>query len=526
MHRFRLACFILFVASSILLADEPTTQPGDDKLPPVLRGLRGTTAPARESEDSDKPTKPDKPVTTEHEITIDGKPLKYRATTGLMPLKDDAGKPRAKVFYVYYEKAGEKEEVAARPVTFVFNGGPGSASIWLHLGTAGPKRVQISDDGTPPAPPYKLQDNPYSWLSFTDLVFIDPVGTGFSRPSDAERAREFYGVQGDISSVADFIRLFCTNYGRWPSPKFLAGESYGTTRAAGLSEYLHDRFGTEMNGIVLISTVLNFQTINPSAGNDLPFPLFLPGYTACAWYHKKLSPELQANLKAAVDAAQTWAMTDYAAALAKGTSLDDASRQRVVDKLVEFTGLPREYVNRSNLKVGPSRFEKALLADQRKVIGRMDGRITGFDADPLNDTPDFDPSMSGYMGLFTATFNDYVRNELKYEDDAVYEVLSSRVSPWDFGPAGSGYLNVATTLREAMTKSPSLKVLVASGYFDLATPFAAADYTIDQMPLSKELRSNITQTYYEGGHMMYLARPALVQLHADLKSFYESAVRK
>jgi len=526
MHANPLVSIILLIGSSTLLAQQPATQPGSEKLPPELRGLGETTKPAKESDDSDKPGKLAKPVTTDHEITINGQPLKYRVTAGLMPLKDDSGKQRAKVFYTYYEKAGEKSEITARPVTFVFNGGPGSASVWLHLGTAGPKRVAISDEGKPPAPPYQLEDNPYTWLSFTDLVFIDPVGTGFSRPTDNERGREFYGVQGDVSSVADFIRLFSTTYNRWPSPKFLAGESYGTTRAAALSEYLHDRFGTEMNGIVLISTVLNFQTINPSAGNDLPYPLFLPTYTASAWYHKKLPPQLQADLKQAVAAAKAWAMTDYSAALAKGTSLAPESRQQIVDKLVEFTGLPREYVNRSHLKIGPSRFEKALLADQRQVIGRMDGRITGFDADPLNDSPEFDPSLSGYMGLFTATFNDYVRNELKYEDDAVYEVLSSRVSPWDFGPAGSGYLNVATTLREAMTKSPSLKVLVASGYYDLATPFAAADYTIDQMPLSKELRSNITQTYYEGGHMMYLAKPALMQLHADLEKFYESAAGK
>ena len=305
--------------------------------------------------------------------------LKYRSTAGQIPLTDDNGKIRARIFFVYYQQTGttaaSEPSEETRPVTFVFNGGPGAASVWLHLGTAGPKKVHLPEDGSPPEPPYRLEDNPFTWLSFSDLVFIDPVGTGFSRPNEPERAREFYGVQGDIASVADFIRLFCTKYERWPSPKFLAGESYGTTCAAGLSEFLHDRYGVDLNGIVLISTVLNFQTLSPSPGNDLPYALYLPSYATSAWYHKKLSPRLQQMSVDKVAAeVEAWSMSEYSSALAKGTSIDDAAREATVQKLVEYSGLPIEYVRKSNLKISPARFEKALLADQRKVIGRMDTR--------------------------------------------------------------------------------------------------------------------------------------------------------
>jgi len=488
---------------------------------------------ARAEKPATEPTT--QPGITEHEITLDGQVVHYRATAGTLPIKDDAGKERARIFYIAYEKtdsattapatAASTEPIAdpARPVTFIFNGGPGSASVWLHMGTAGPRRVKVADGGFPPSAPYALTDNAQSWLDLTDLVFIDPVGTGYSRATDPDKAKEFYGVEGDISSVADFIRLYCTNNQRWLSPKFLAGESYGTTRAAGLSEYLHDRFGIDLNGIVLISTVLNFQTLRSDPGNDTPYPLYIPTYTAVAHYHNKLAPELQADMKKAVAEAQTWAMTEYTQALAKGNSLDDAAREEVVAKLVAYTGLPREYVEHSNLRIDPFRFEKELLADQRKIIGRMDGRITADDADPLSDAPAFDPAVDGFVGVFTNTFNDYIRRELKYETDETYEVLSPRVQGWNFGVSDS-YLNVAPTLQHAITETPALKVLVCCGYYDLATPFAAADYTVDSMPLSKQLRTNVREAYFEGGHMLYLNPAALEQLKGTLRDFYRSAL--
>jgi carboxypeptidase C (cathepsin A) len=501
--RFALLCALLACACAAvpLRAGEPTTQPG----------------------------------ITEHEITLDGQVLHYRATAGQLPISDEAGKEQAKIFYISYEKissattapttSAATEPVAdpSRPVTFVFNGGPGSASVWLHMGAAGPRRVKVEDGGFPPSPPYSLTDNAQSWLDLTDLVFIDPVGTGYSRATDPDKAKDFYSLHGDIESVADFIRLYCTKNQRWLSPKFLAGESYGTTRAAGLSEYLHDRYGVDLNGIVLISTVLNFQTLRFDPGNDTPYPLYIPTYTAVAHYHKKLAPDLQADLKKAVAQSQAWAMTDYAAALAKGSSLDEADRERVVRKLVAFTGLPKEYVERSNLRIAPERFEKSLLVDQRKIIGRMDGRVTADDADPLNDVTNFDPSMDGFVGVFTNTFNDYIQRELDFKTDETYEVLSPRVKGWDFG-VNDSYLNVATTLQQAITESPSLKVLVCCGYYDLATPFTAANYTVNSMALSRALRGNVREAYFEGGHMLYLNPSALEQLKGALRGFYRDAV--
>ncbi len=460
-------------------------------------------------------------MVTEHTVKGVGGEIEYKTTAGFIELKTNDEKLRAKIFYMAYETRGDEESGRGeRPITFVFNGGPGAASVWLHLGTAGPKRVALPENGFPPAPPYRLEENPYTWLDFTDLVFIDPVGTGYSR-AEPDHVKEFYNVDGDISSVAEVIRLYLTKYNRWESPKFVAGESYGTTRAAGLSGHLHERYGIDLNGVILISTVLNFQTLSFPPGNDTPYPLWLPSYTAIAWYHKKLAPDLQKDLKATVAEAQKWAIDEYMPALLKGSSLSDADRTKEEQQLARFTGLPLEYVRRAKLKVSPGRFEKELLASDEKIIGRMDARMTGHDEDPLNDTPAFDPGLSGFVGIFSTNFNDYVRRELKFESDLMYEFLSPEVGPWDFGR--NGYLNVATTLQSAITQVPSMKVLICSGYFDLATPFSAADYTVNQMPLG-DLRKNIEQRYYEGGHMLYLNHPALVQLHGDLSDFYKGAV--
>jgi carboxypeptidase C (cathepsin A) len=388
--------------------------------------------------------------------------------------------------------------------------------------------VVLPDDGAPPSPPYKLADNPQTWLSFTDMVFIDPIGTGYSRPEgDPQRAREFYSVRGDLDSVSDFIRIYLTSYQRWLSPKFLAGESYGTFRAAGLSEQLHDRYGIDLSGITLISTVMNLQLLDFSPANDTTYALYLPSYAVIAQYHKKLAPALQSkDRKALADEVEKWAMGEYTQALLAGTSLDDGTFNRVAQQLARYTGLSVDYVKRSRLRISAGRFEKELLADQMRLIGRMDGRFTGHNSDPVNDTPEYDPTLTGYVGLFSSTFNDYVRRELKYENDQTYEFLSPRVGPWDFSPAGpgsGGYVDVSTTLRKAIVKMPRLRVMIASGYYDLATPFAVADYSVNQMPLSKDLRANVTQKYYDGGHMLYLNRPALEQLKNDLREFYSQA---
>ncbi len=474
---------------------------------------------------------------TEGQVTVDGQVLDYRATAANMPMKDEEGKLKATVFFTAYErlksatKGEEKAERMAadpycRPITFVFNGGPGAASVWLHLGTAGPRRIALKENGEAPGPPYRLIDNPYTWLDVTDLVFIDPVGTGYSRPAEGQKGSEFYGVQEDIQWVADFIRLYITKYERWASPMFLAGESYGTTRAAGLSEYLLDRYGIALNGIIFISTVLDFQTLQAGNSNDLPYPLYLPTYTATAWHHGKLAPDLQADLQKTLTQVEQWAINTYLVALTKGDALAADQRKQVLRMLARFTALPVTVIEKCNLRVPPSVFQKHLLADKRQVVGRFDSRIVGFDPEPMRPWSSYDPSLSQYLPVYSATFNDYARRTLKYESVLPYEVLSDKVRPWNFGEGGQGYLSVADNLRSAMVKNPSLKALFASGYFDLATPYFAADFTINRLDLGADLRANIRHTYYQGGHMLYHPTAELAAFKVDLAEFIHAALPK
>ncbi|HZZ41656.1 MAG TPA: hypothetical protein VFE58_01855 [Tepidisphaeraceae bacterium] len=473
-------------------------------------------------------TKPDPAaVTTDHQITIAGKPIHYKATAGTITLKSDDGKPRATMFFVSYSKSDPTPDPSARPITYIFNGGPGAASVWLHLGAVGPRRISLNPDGSPPAPPYHLVDNDQTWLDLTDLVFIDPVGTGFSRPAEGVKADQFFGVDPDIATVAEFIRLYTTKYERWSSPKFLAGESYGTTRAAGLSEYLLDHTGIALNGILFISTVLDFSTLHIDDNNTLPYALNLPTYTAAAWYHKRLSANLQSHdLQTLVRDAQHWSLSVYLPALLQGDKLPNDTRKQIISQLSQYTSLSPALIEQQNFRIGPSFFEKHLLADQRQIIGRFDSRLTGYSTDTEEPWPEYDPSLSLYYPLYTSTFNDYIRRELKYESDLTYEVLSPRVGPWNFGQEGGGYLNVATRLRSALAKNPHMKLLFAAGFYDLATPFATVDYTIDHLNLSPELRKNITQTYYPAGHMLYHPHASLIKLKSDLAPFFQSATTR
>lgn len=493
-----------------------------------LPATEATSAPATAPEHRDRQggqegKKENEPVVTEHEVTVGGKVLRYKATAGTLTLKDDAGKPRASVFFVAYDKMGEGVDPATRPITYVFNGGPGAASVWLHLGAVGPRRIDLLPDGLVGPPPYRLVDNEQTWLDLTDLVFIDPVGTGYSRPAEGQKADQFFGVEQDIAAVAEFIRLYTTKYQRWASPKFLAGESYGTTRAAGLSEYLIDHTGIALNGILFVSTVLDFATIRIDDNNAMAFPLQLPTYAAVAWYHHKLPQDRNKKLEDLVREVQHWALTDYMTALAKGDRLGAEERKRVVDRLVEYTGLSPALIEQANLRISPGFFQKHLLADERKIVGRFDARVTGFATATERPWPEYDPSLSQYYPVYSSTFNDYVRRELKYESDLTYEVLSSRVGPWDFGQDGGGYLTVAGRLRTAMAKNPFMKLMFAAGYFDLATPFGTTDYTVDHFDLSPALRKNITQTYYMGGHMMYHDHEALVKFKQDVSTFLRAA---
>ena len=493
-----------------------------------------TTAPKPESTQTNKSESAEKPKDEKKEpeekvsktsgsVLINGKNVPYTATAGTLVLKSEKDdKARASFFYIAYTRS-DVTNLNQRPVTFSFNGGPGSSSVWLHLGLLGPKRVLLTEDGHMPPPPFRLVNNDSSLLDETDLVFIDPVSTGFSRAAQGQDARQFHGVEEDIESVGEFIRLYITRNERWASPKFLIGESYGTTRAAGLSGHLENRYGMYLNGIILVSSVLHFQTIGFNPGNDLPYILYLPTETATAWYHKKLPPDLQADRSKALAEAEKFSYNEYSLALLQGSSLANAERQRVVSKIARLTGISEEYVDRANLRINSARFSKELLRDRRQTTGRYDSRFVGTDEDATGDAPDYDPSYTEVFGAFTATLNDYVRRELKFESDLPYEILNGKVWPWDFGEYKNKYLNVADTLRESMIHNPYLKVFVACGIYDMATPYLAAKYTVDHMQMPEKLRSNLTMGQYPSGHMLYLDQPSLAQLKKDLSKFIRSA---
>ena len=456
---------------------------------------------------------------------IGGQQIRYSATAGNIVMKEEDGTPLANVFFVAYSRDGAGD-VGHRPITFAFNGGPGSSSVWLHLGAFGPRRVDYGDaDGHAPTPPYRLVDNEDSILDLTDLVFIDPVTTGFSRAVPPKEDAKFHGLQADAKSVGDFIRLYLTRFGRWSSPKFLAGESYGTTRAAALSGYLLDN-GIYLNGISLVSSVLNFQTLDFTSGNDLPYILYLPTYATTAWYHHKLPADLQA--KSVADLAQTardFALGPYAEALLKGDALPGAQKKEIAGQLARLTGLDQRFIENSNLRIRDDRFFKELLRDRRRTTGRLDSRFSGIDSDAAGESSEVDPSYSAIMGVYTAMLNDYIRRDLKYESDLPYEILTGRVFPWNFENSNNRYADVGETLRKSMTQNPAMHVFVAAGYYDLACPFQAAVYTFDRLGLDPEIRPHLTVSFYEGGHMLYVPRAPHAKLKSDLATFYKEALQ-
>ncbi len=454
---------------------------------------------------------------TEHEITIGGKLIPYKATVGSLILKKECTE-KANLFFTSYTKKGT--DLATRPITFCFNGGPGSSSVWLHLGFAGPKKVYL-DETLKALPPYRLVDNSSSILDITDLVFIDPVSTGYSRAIPQKDAKDFYGVEADIESIGEFIRLYLSKFNRWESPKFLLGESYGTTRAAGLAGYLHDKEYIYINGLVLISSVLNFQSIDFNNNNDLPYLLFLPSYTAAAFYHKKLSPELQENFLDTLQKAKEFVISDYSQALFKGDLLTEKEKEKVTKDLAKFTGISADYIDKSNLRVDMFSFAKELLREQKQTIGRFDACTTGIDKTATGASIEYDPSFS-LIGAFTATLNHYLQNDLKWVTDMDYKVLTN-VFPWDFG-CSNHYLDVSETLRSTMTKNTAIEVFVGSGYFDLATPFFATEYTFNHLGLDSSLKDHITIKNYQGGHMMYTCPSTLLELKKDLVDFYQKTL--
>jgi carboxypeptidase C (cathepsin A) len=480
--------------------------------------------PAKPAAEAKKEPAEQPPVVTHHEIHVGGKTLHYTATAGMMPLKNtDTGEVEANVFYMAYTMDGQQAE--RRPLTFSFNGGPGSASVWLHLGAIGPKRVKMQADGMMPAPPYQLVDNEHTWLDQTDLVFIDPVGTGYSRAVKRDQTRKFLGLRGDIESVGEFIRLYLGRNERWASPLFMVGESYGTTRAAGLSGYLVEH-GIAFNGIMLISSILNFETTDGAPGNDLPYVLFLPTFATTAWYHKKLGPDMQDFNKLRADV-EDWALNGYADALAKGDRLTPQERSAVADRLAKFTGLSKSYVENSDLRVDEPHFVKELMRDQRKTVGRLDSRFTGSDRSGIAETAGFDPSMSAIRPPYTAMFNQYVRTELGYKSDLEYYILGGgfRFDEWDWGVQRGGFPDTARALKDAFDKNPYMKLFIGSGYYDLATPYYATQYTINHMGLDTAQHSRITLGYYGAGHMMYIQDSSLGELKNDVGKFIQSSLK-
>ncbi len=464
------------------------------------------------------------PVVQHHSVTVRGRTIAYTTTTGFMPIRNGAsGETEARLFFIAYTMDNAP---ANRPLMFSFNGGPGSASVWLHLGALGPKRIKMTDEGMLPPPPYEMETNDATWLAETDIVFIDPVGTGYSRAAKPELGAKFFGLDGDIASVGEFIRMYLGRSERWMSPLFLVGESYGTTRASGLSDWLFNH-GVALNGIVLISTVMNFQTIRFAGNNDMPLALILPSYAATAWYHKKLPANLQSKPVAqVVKEAEDFVIKEYMPAMMRIDQLSPAERQTLGDHFSMYTGLSRDYVERANFRVDLDRFNKELLRTERRTTGRLDSRFKGIDRDAAGDGPDTDPSIEAIRPPYTAAFNSYVRGDLGYKSDVEYYILGGGVtSPWNYGQS-NGYADTSLRMKDAMAKNPFMKIMICQGYYDMATPFFAAEYTVSAMNLDPSLRRNISFEYYEAGHMMYIDVKQLKKLHDDAAAFINMAVKK
>ena len=469
---------------------------------------------------AEKDSKEKKPAVTRGTVKLrSGADFEYRAEAGEITLRENDGKPSARVFYVAYVADypdGEKPD-AARPVTFCFNGGPGSCAVWLHLGGLGPHRIAIPNKGTGyPSPPYALTPNPDTLLANSDVVFIDPVSTGYSRPEEEKDAKNFHGINEDVESVGDFIRRYVTEHHRWSSPKYLLGESYGAVRACGLAEHLQDRYGMYLNGVCLLSGLIDYQAVMDRGGNDLPYVTFLPALAATAAWHGRANVGMpHEDLD---DQVRDFATGAYSQALHLGDRISDQQRQAVAEELSKFTSISTQRILEADLRISPSFFRKELLRSEEKVLGRYDARVVGPAISPLDATPWIDPSYDNVYGAFASTINAYLSDELGFESEngRPYEILTRKVHPWNYKPFENRYASVAPRLRGAMVQNPHLKVLVLCGRYDLATPAGAMEYSIAQLDLPEDRRELIDFAYYEGGHMMYTNPEAMKQLGTDL----------
>lgn len=477
-------------------------------------------APTEPKKDEARPPRPERTTSRTQTTVIGGRTLTYTASAGTLNLKDDKGEERASIFYTSYVLDGVADP-SKRPVTFCFNGGPGSSAVWLQLGLLGPRRIDIPDTVAPPPPPYGLVDNAFGLLDRTDLVFIDPVGTGFSRPLGKAKDEEFHSVKGDVESVGAFVERWTSRNHRWNSPKYVAGESYGTTRAAGLAHFLQQR-GLFVNGLVLVSLALDFTTFVFESGNDLPNVLFLPTYAATAAYHGLL-PEPPRSLPKFLDEVRAFATDEYAPALLKGTRLDGKRRKALAKKLQHYTGLDAVEIEARDLRIEDMWFAKQLLGSPGKVVGRLDSRYTGRDPDRHSPIATIDPSYDALYGPYAALINEVLRRDLGWDADEEYQVISMKVGEgWKWAQDKRlGFPHVVDDLRKALLANPHLRVLVANGLYDLATPFFASEYTVDHLMVDPEVRANVRLTFYEAGHMMYQHPASLAKLRADLVAFYD-----
>lgn len=462
----------------------------------------------------------EKVSTTHHSINLDGRQIAYTANTGTMVLRDDDGKPKATVFYISYTR--DEQDAAKRPVTFFFNGGPGSASIWLDMGIMSPKHPSMAPGGMQPAPPYDLVDNPYTPLDVTDLVQVDAMMTGYSRPGPGVKATDYTGAANDVQMFAEFIRHYLDKYDRWSSPKYLFGESYGTFRSAGLVSQLQDDEGIELSGIMLLGTVLDFQYISASPTNDIGYSTFLPTYTATAWYHHKLPPDLQRlTLEQVVQQSRDYAFGDYLLALAKGNDLTPAERTATAQKLAQVTGVSEQFALNTNLRIDAGTYRTELLRGTRQTVGRYDSRMTGINGNAASQRQDYDPSDAAPTGAFMSAFMRYLHNDLAYTSNLQY-YMGGHTGRWDYSNFGYGYPNTVESLRRAMAKDPYLHVLVGAGYYDMATPFANAEYTFNHLGFDQTYKDRVKFTYYESGHMAYLDQTSAKKLKQDIVNFITS----
>jgi carboxypeptidase C (cathepsin A) len=511
-------------------ADEPAAKGGEPGAPSpaLLSQLCKIDLKGDKKEQWMRLPKPESSV-TQHRLNAAGKGFDYTATAGTLIVRDDQDKPIASIGYVAYTRRDAK--AGTRPITFAFNGGPGSSSLWLHMGVLGPKRVVVSDPTPTPAGPYRTVENEYGLLDKSDLVMIDPVGTGISRAVCDHQDEEFWGVDADIDSISRFIAQYVSDNERWSSPKYLLGESYGTTRAAAIVNYLRARRSFAFNGVILVSVATDIEAIFAELpGNDRPYAVYLPAYAAVAAY-QKMVPSQPATLEPFLTEVRAYAMGPYMAALNKGDALSEAERGAVAQKMHEYTGLPVEYLMAANLRVSEVAFAQQLLKAQRKTIGRLDGRFVGPTWDPLRKDTDYDPQSAAISAAYAATFLDYYHGELKFGQGVTYRTTNFDIGQhwkWTHKTAlgEQPVVNSDVDLAEALVKDANLKVLVLNGYYDLATPFSATEYMMAHLGIPAELSTRISMKYYEAGHMMYVHPPSIAKMKRDIDAFIDATQRQ